>query len=277
MLEAALKKDNTFVTLTYSDEELPRLGDGRGNLKKKDMQDFMKRFRKEISPLKIRFFGVGEYGDNTERPHYHLAVFGYPNCRFGQSTYHPARGITRISCCVACDTVKRAWGKGDVFLAPLEPASAGYVAGYTTKKMTGRDDERLQGREPEFARMSNRPGIGADFMHEVASSLMEFNLVPENGEADVPSALRHGSRVLPLGRYLKRRLRKYVGLPEETPQVVLDQIDAEMQPVREAAEANAKGLSYGSYGKEFKRLLFELGEGAAINMSSKVKSRKGRF
>jgi hypothetical protein len=30
----------------------------------------MKRLRKKISPLKIRFFHCGEYGDKTRRPHY---------------------------------------------------------------------------------------------------------------------------------------------------------------------------------------------------------------
>jgi hypothetical protein len=33
--------------------------------------------RKKISPLKIRFFHCGEYGDKTRRPHYHALIFGY--------------------------------------------------------------------------------------------------------------------------------------------------------------------------------------------------------
>jgi hypothetical protein len=32
---------------------------------------------KKISPLKIRFFHCGEYGDKTRRPHYHALIFGY--------------------------------------------------------------------------------------------------------------------------------------------------------------------------------------------------------
>jgi hypothetical protein len=33
--------------------------------------------KKKISPLKIRFFHCGEYGDKTRRPHYHALIFGY--------------------------------------------------------------------------------------------------------------------------------------------------------------------------------------------------------
>ena len=37
----------------------------------------MKRLRKKLHPLKIRFFHCGEYGDKTRRPHYHALIFGY--------------------------------------------------------------------------------------------------------------------------------------------------------------------------------------------------------
>lgn len=99
--------------------------------------------------------------------------------------------------------------------------------------MTRTDDPRLFGREPEFCRMSNRPGIGADAMHEVASQLMRFNL--DETQADVPSALRHGSRELPLGRYLTRRLRALTGKDERAPEETLLKIETEVQAVREAA------------------------------------------
>lgn len=63
-----------FITLTYDDEHLP--SDGR--VRRRDCQLFLKRFRKEILPYKIRFFLVSEYGENTHRPHYHLLLFNYP-------------------------------------------------------------------------------------------------------------------------------------------------------------------------------------------------------
>lgn len=97
--------------------------------------------------------------------------------------------------------------------------------------MTTRQDVRLQGREPEFARMSNRPGIGYDALHEIASTFLQFNL--EDTQSDVPVTLRHGSRLLPLGRYLRRKLRLMVGKDEKTPDEVLELIKAEMRPLQE--------------------------------------------
>lgn len=99
--------------------------------------------------------------------------------------------------------------------------------------MTAKDDPRLLGRHPEFARMSLRPGIGADAMHEVASQLMKFNL--DTSQADVPSALRHGHKELPLGRYLTRKLRTMIGKDEKAPQETIEKSQKELQHVREAA------------------------------------------
>lgn len=204
--------DNCFVTLTYDEDKLPR----GGSLAPKDFQDWLKRFRFLIAPRRIRYYGVGEYGDQTERPHYHVAIFGYPNCIYGRSRYDGERK----NCCANCDAIRDSWGCGFVYVGSLETESAQYVCGYVTKKMTAQDDSRLNGRHPEFARMSTRPGIGADAMWQLASDFMKFNL--EESEADVPSALRHGSRIMPLGRYLRRKLRTYVGKDEKAPQEVID-------------------------------------------------------
>lgn len=47
-------------------------------LVKKDMQDWLKRLRQNIRPFKIRYFLVGEYGGETQRPHYHVILFNFP-------------------------------------------------------------------------------------------------------------------------------------------------------------------------------------------------------
>lgn len=218
MLEAALHGDNAFVTLTYRDEKIPRAGpDGLPTLSPAHARDWLKRFRAKISPTKIRYYLVGEYGDETQRPHYHVALFGYPTCSYVNSRY----SRSRQNCCHSCDLVRDTWGLGQVMLGTLETASAGYVAGYVTKKLTNKNDPRLLGRAPEFARMSLRPGIGADFMHEVASTVLQFDL-EEATQGDVPSSLRHGSRTLPLGRYLRRKLRTLVGKDPHAPQTPTD-------------------------------------------------------
>ena len=235
MLEATLHDFNAFVTLTYDDDHEPELH----SLDPKHLQNFLKSLRKFLEPDRIRFYGVGEYGDRTERPHYHLAVFGMPTCRYLRSRNDKIH--TGKSCCYICDCVRDLWGKGHVYLGTLEDDSASYIAQYVTKKMTSKSDARLEGRHPEFARMSNRPGIGYHFLHEVASQLMRFNL--ENTEADVPSCLAHGKRQLPLGRYLRRNLRKMVGKDEKAPQQVIDQLQEKMRPLQLAARSSSENPS----------------------------------
>lgn len=228
-LEATQYKDNCFLTLTYNDENLPE----DNSLDPLALTLFVKRLRKWFDyhyGKKLRYYGVGEYGDQSQRPHYHLALFGFPTCERGR-TVQRRNG----RCCKTCDAVSEVWGKGLVDLAPLEPGSANYVAGYVTKKLTKAGDPRLEGRHPEFARMSNRPGIGAGFMDEIASTLMELEVDYD----DVPDAIGMGKKKYPLGRYLKKRLRQRVGRDEKTPEKILEEISEKMRPLREIAEANA--------------------------------------
>lgn len=231
MLESLCHSDNAFVTLTYAEEHLP----AGGSLIPRHLQLFLKRLRKTVSPSRIRFYGVGEYGEERFRPHYHLALFGYPPCVNGRSDYNRPGGRVRSSCCPQCDAVRDAWGLGGVEVGTLTIQSAQYVCGYVTKKLTSSDrlPPALAGLHPEFARMSNRPGIGLNAMHELASELMRYDL--HKSQADVPSALRHGARQMPLGRYLRRKLRVLVGKEEKAPESVLQELKKEMFAVYEAA------------------------------------------
>lgn len=99
--------------------------------------------------------------------------------------------------------------------------------------MTRNDDTRLEGRAPEFARMSLKPGIGADAMHDVASVLLYLEEFSPSG--DVPRHLTHGEKDFPLSRYLRRKLRTYVGKAEACPPEVLEQIAQELSPMWDAA------------------------------------------
>lgn len=248
MLESYCYKDNAFVSLTYDDENLKyvdtSLYGGPGPLPTlhiPDYQNWLKRLRKEY-PRKLRFYLAGEYGPTTWRPHYHAALFNFPTCSRGRTRRRPGseRAIWR-GCCYACELVGNTWGKGDVDLGTLEPHSCGYVAGYVLKKMTRRDDVRLFGRFPEFARQSNRRGIGYDFLWDAASSWMQFDLSSTQG--DVPVTLRHGRKERPLGRYLRQNLRKMIGKDEKTPPETLEKLKEEMRPLREAQFATKERTS----------------------------------
>lgn len=224
MLEASQSVDNAFVTLTYSDETSP----ASGSLNKVHLQHWLKRLRKQIEPARVRYFAAGEYGDKTQRPHYHVALFGYPNCLRGQSRFglHPRIVNAENKCCVHCDLIATTWQLGGIYVGALTKESAQYVAGYVMKKMTHRLDPRLNGREPEFALMSRRPGLGVMAMHDVADTLMRFNL--DTTQIDVPSILQHGKKQLPLGRFLRAKLRKMLGKEEHATPEALAKINEEM-------------------------------------------------
>jgi len=213
MLEAAQYNDNTFATLTYSDENLP---DDR-SVSPREVQLFIKRLRFGY-PVKFRYFAVGEYGEESGRPHYHLALFGYRGCEYGITR-------KRSHCCLPCSRVQKAWPFGHVLLGQLTKDSAQYIAGYTTKKWTTPDHPRLEGRKPEFARMSLRPGIGLGMMHDLASTLLEHKL--DERMIDVPTSLQHGSAKWPLNRYLRRKLREFIGRsPNCPPEAMAEQTEA---------------------------------------------------
>lgn len=232
MLEARQYTDNVFLTLTYDDASLVRTESGEATLSPDDLRLFLYRLRWHYAQVdrRFRFYAVGEYGDEKQRPHYHLALFNLPNCAFGMSVYSKLRTV----CCPVCENYRRIWGKGHIFCGTMEKDSAGYVAGYIAKKMTKADDPRLGGRYPEFARMSRMPGIGAGAMWEVADVLMQYNL--DARMVDVPSELQEGrGSMMPLDRYLRQKLRTMIGRDEKAPQEVLDQMAEEMQALYERA------------------------------------------
>lgn len=231
MLESLVHEANAFVTLTYAPEHEPE----SGSLSAEHLTKWLKRLRKRVAPRLIRYFAVGEYGDRSERPHYHAALFNYPCCVGG-----PVRG--GVCQCVACTDVRETWGFGHVMVGTLTEKSAQYIAGYVVKKMTADNDTRLApGQVPEFARMSLRPGIGADALWDVASVMMQYSL-----EKQLPSQLRHGAKLLPLGRYLRNRLSKVLGQNEEERQSLSDQalshLYEELSLVRSVAWATDKSV-----------------------------------
>lgn len=172
MNEARLYNESCFVTLTYNEENLPRVSDSQGTLVKRDLQNFMKRLRKAVSPRKIRFFACGEYGENYGRPHYHIIIFGID---FRSKLLVKSEGVLD-----AC------WPFGFVSVGSLTFGSASYVARYTTKLLT-KDKEKLykdKHIEREFALMSRRPGIGVPFLDKIASFAKSHKYM-RNGEFKV--------------------------------------------------------------------------------------------
>lgn len=102
--------------------------------------------------------------------------------------------------------------------------------------MTSKEDARLLGRHPEFSRQSRRPGIGALAIPDMVSLILRY--VAPDQLVDVPATAKQGKNIsLPLGRFMRRKLREGLGLPPETPAHVLRQAWLEqMLPLHEMAK-----------------------------------------
>jgi hypothetical protein len=185
-----------FVTLTY-DREVH-------SLSIRDCQLWLKRLRRSVTN-KVRVFYCGEYGDTTFRPHYHAILFGIPEC-VGAPVRRLGRGF--ICCCPTCQLMRRTWDLGFAAVGNFSERRAMYIAGYVMKKMTHRSDPRLEGREPEFARMSLNPGIGKLSIGRLVQLVVHY-------QRQVPAGFELSGRMLPLGRYLRRSIAKEVGRGNE--------------------------------------------------------------
>lgn len=155
--EASLHRFNSFITLTYSDENLP----SDGLISKADLQKFFKRARK--SGLKFRYFACGEYGDITHRPHYHILMFG-------QDFLHDA--VQLNSDLYTSETLQNLWPPGHVWVGSVELHSIMYVAGYTQKKISDPDT---------FTLMSRKPLIGHDWLERFSDDIVRTGRICIDG------------------------------------------------------------------------------------------------
>lgn len=260
MLEnLACRSVSAFVTLTYAEDTLPK----DMCLQPAHLQGFMKRLREHYARKErrtVRFFGVGEYGDQTQRPHYHVLLFGYASCLNGQSQY----GRHRTSCCSQCDRIRDVWGFGHVGLGSVTHQSVRYVCGYMTKNMRHRHDSRLKGRHPEFSLKSTRPGIGYPALAELTETILEYGL--DKGE--VVTHLRHGDIKRPLGRYLRGKVAEWL-------QMEKGGVDEEVQALWDSACAAAP------VGGEvrrtlFKNMLIDAADQRMKNLESRMKIKAKR-
>lgn len=167
--EASLWPVNSFVTLTYDNESLPRCWPGGPpTLQVRDVQLFMKRLRKARTGDRVRFFQAGEYG-RLGRPHYHAVLF---NCDFPdkQACGSGPGGHTLYR----SEELASLWPQGFSTIGAVTKESSSYVARYAVKKVrelspeagaaasgANRGKYRGDGSEKEFLTMSRRPGIGA--------------------------------------------------------------------------------------------------------------------
>lgn len=181
--EASLHKTNSFVTLTYADHNVPMYG----SLSYRHVQLFLKKLRKLIAPARVRFFCAGEYGDELQRPHYHICLFGWtpPN------PYPVKKNL------YGSPTLDKLWPHGFASFGEVTFESAAYVARYCLKKVNGKSSSRHYERldtdtgelvqiEREFAHMSLKPGIGRGWFDKYSTEVYPQDEVIINGKAVKP-------------------------------------------------------------------------------------------
>lgn len=177
MHEASLHEHNSFITLTYSDVNLPP----DGSLAPDHVTLFLKRLRKKLAGKKILYYYCGEYGENFSRPHYHLALFGYDF----SSDRVPHRQ-TPTGEVYRSPSLEKLWPYGFSEIGNLEYDSARYIAGYIQKKVNGKQatnhyqtvntEGEIFPLHPEFARMSRRPAIGLNWIKRYSSDIYNYDV-----------------------------------------------------------------------------------------------------
>lgn len=175
-----------FYTLTYDEDHCP----SGGTLDKKRTLQWLKDTQKRETG-NFRYYLVGEYGETSFRPHYHLVLF-------------PAH-ISQVKHLANC------WKSGFTQVSELSPARARYCANYTAKKLTKGNDPRLAGREPEFRTSSRNPPIGSEFIKQLGPQVRKAGIIEKTG--DVPRSFRTDGKIYPIGKWALDKLRADLGVP----------------------------------------------------------------
>ena len=184
--EAKRSTSSCFLTLTY--EEPPLTKNNLQTLEKTDYQKFIKKLRKLLKKSKIKYYACGEYGTQTQRPHYHAIIFNLPNQLIG----------------VNCEILTETWGHGHIQVAPCNIATINYVTKYIMKGRletkpyidynTGEIIE--DDRQKEFSLMSKKMGL-----QYLTPQMVNYHLENMVSVATLP-----GGQLTPLPRYFRDKI-----------------------------------------------------------------------
>lgn len=182
-IEMRYHRYNYFVGLTYSPENYP----ADGSLDKKVAQKFKKRLAYYLG-YQPRIFIVGEYGDDTERAHYHAAIFADSDC---------------------FEAIRKSWTFGNVDITHMTFERCNYISGYVVKKMTKSDDVRLDGRAPEFYLASTSPALGFGLLYEILERFISDEQFRDLVLTHIfpPSSLKMDGKWIRLPRYIRDKLK----------------------------------------------------------------------
>lgn len=180
-------EDIRFVTLTYNEDSLPYDTRYVPTLCKHDIVTYLKRLRYYVPSM--RYFVGGEYGTKTNRPHYHLILFGVSplfdsyvtGLWSGPKTNY---GFSYIGSSASIDALQ-------------------YVAGYVSKKVGFPNQRPKEFRE--FSLQSRKPPLGFKVLETIKSNIEK---VTSYGHA-FPTSLTINGRILPFDRTILNALYRY--------------------------------------------------------------------
>jgi len=178
--EAQLWEENSFLTLTYTDAQLPNYN----SLNYEHLKKFWKRLRKAVG--KLRYYAVGEYGDESLRPHYHACVFGH--------AFTENRKIVQYTPHLLWDSpfLEKVWGHGMVRVGTLDYATARYTASYVQKKLAKKqqyvrvDEETGELIPLEQPRAFMSRNLARGWWERYGSHVRDHDVVVINGKKQKP-------------------------------------------------------------------------------------------
>lgn len=175
--KASTTKQAWFITLTYTDDNLPFTEDGEVTLSYRDHQLYMKRLRKSLPGEQIKYFTTGEYGDRTDRPHFHSIIFNADQ-----------------------QSIINAWDKGNVHFGEVNEKTIAYTLKYAMKKV-GRVYKK-DWNDPNTTRAVERAlmskGIGAEYINQKIINYYQDDLTRQ--------PRKEGGTVLHLPRYYAKKI-----------------------------------------------------------------------
>lgn len=208
------RQKGVFLTLTYDDACCPV------SLRKKDFQDWMKRFRHDVPSVK--YFACGEYGEQFGRPHYHVLIFGIDDD-------HPVFINVRHQCANGRRGYLDSWKFGLVHLGYVSEESCQYVAKYTLKQSKPADSMLLEEKfrdndsealiEKPFQLMSRRPALGDGYMRE------HYERILAGRDPIVRFTVMDETRMPTLPRFVRERCELYERLDSDNGFVVQERQD----------------------------------------------------
>lgn len=196
MNEVSTSSSCCFITLTYAEDPV--------NLKRRDVQLFLKRLRKKYPDKNIRYFGCGEYGGKRGRPHYHMVLFNYKPVDL--QYFFTKKGIDYF----LSDELRSIWSLGHILVQDVTIETAKYSTLYLQKL----NDVNNIKSVPPFLMMSLKPGIGYQYFVDHMENCLKTDKIYVDGQT------------MPLPRYYEKKvppdkLIDYLNLKENRHKIAL--------------------------------------------------------